>query len=290
MEEGEMTRQPSLPGLMMMMMKEVEVRDSGPFRDVMDLSGDAGAGVALSSDEGMVLDGVGPGFGHTLFDQRVGERPGNAASEPLNIPTPPSMPLSASPMMDSPLSVTSLPPLTTPPPRNSFRVIGGPAQLSTPLPVTLHTPAAPLKVITVSTPFLHHEDKDHDDHDHDHDDDGDDDDATNPTSPTMPPTTRACFDTTPGAGPTYTLLTTFAQRYKLGELLGRGATGFVASALRRVDGVETAVKFILKDRIPPSGWKRDRGLGCVVPVEVFTLRRLEHPNIVRFLEVFEDAT
>ncbi|KAI8852652.1 kinase-like domain-containing protein [Chytridium lagenaria] len=87
-----------------------------------------------------------------------------------------------------------------------------------------------------------------------------------PDPPLMPPATRQSFDAT------------------------AGATGFVVTATRRADGLETAVKFILKDRIPPNGWKRDRGLGGVVPVEVFMLRRLEHPNIVRFLELFEDAT
>ncbi|KAJ3118895.1 hypothetical protein HDU96_006546 [Phlyctochytrium bullatum] len=106
----------------------------------------------------------------------------------------------------------------------------------------------------------------------------------------MPASTRGLFDAAPGAGPEYGLDPAFAAKYRLGDVLGRGASGFVASAVRREDGVETAVKFILKDRIPPAGWKRDRGLGRMVPVEVFTLRRLEHPNIVRFLDLFEDAT
>ncbi|KAJ3106166.1 hypothetical protein HDU97_006983 [Phlyctochytrium planicorne] len=124
----------------------------------------------------------------------------------------------------------------------------------------------------------------------------DEDESASPYPTGMSQALRACFDaldnnaspaSTPA--PDYPLLPEFATKYTLMDLLGRGATAFVASALRK-DGVEVAVKFIYKDRIPVDGWKRDRPLGCTVPIEIFTLRRLEHPNIVRFLEVFEDST
>jgi serine/threonine protein kinase len=91
--------------------------------------------------------------------------------------------------------------------------------------------------------------------------------------------------------PNYEPLAQFQQLYTLKEHLGEGASGIVFSGTRLSDQLEVAVKFIFKDRIPPgSGWKKDRGLGKLVPVEVFVLRRLSHKNIVKFFDVYEDAT
>ena len=57
-----------------------------------------------------------------------------------------------------------------------------------------------------------------------------------------------------------------------------------------------AVKFIFKNRVPSHGWIRKRfpdGKGGfiheVIPTEVYTLQRIRHPGVVRFVDLFEDA-
>lgn len=78
-------------------------------------------------------------------------------------------------------------------------------------------------------------------------------------------------------------------RYVLGEEIGAGATGFVLAATEIATGKPVTIKFILKERIPVTHWKRDRQMGTV-PVEIFMLKRLQHPNIISFIEFFEDNT
>ncbi|KAJ3331829.1 hypothetical protein HDU76_002077 [Blyttiomyces sp. JEL0837] len=97
------------------------------------------------------------------------------------------------------------------------------------------------------------------------------------------------FASLPELGPGFRLLPEFIQKYMVKDPLGQGGTAVVFSAIRRSDGKDVAVKFIFKDRIPAECWKRDRALG-MVPIEVFVLKRLEHQNIVRFYECFEDGT
>ncbi|KAJ3393282.1 hypothetical protein HDU84_002361 [Entophlyctis sp. JEL0112] len=63
--------------------------------------------------------------------------------------------------------------------------------------------------------------------------------------------------------------------------LGNGGFGFVTSAVRNSDGAEVAVKFILREKVPPKSWARDPVLG-VIPVEV------DHKNIIKFLDYFSD--
>ncbi|KAJ3028020.1 UNVERIFIED_CONTAM: hypothetical protein HDU68_002603 [Siphonaria sp. JEL0065] len=77
------------------------------------------------------------------------------------------------------------------------------------------------------------------------------------------------------------------KKYSLHFPLGEGATGFVAYATRNEDKLEVAIKCTFKDRLVPGGWKKDNQLG-IVPSEVFIMKRLEHENIVRFYELFED--
>jgi serine/threonine protein kinase len=84
---------------------------------------------------------------------------------------------------------------------------------------------------------------------------------------------------------------TLTSNYTLQHPLGEGASGFVLFGTRKTDQADVAIKFLFKDRVPAgSGWKKDRGLGKLVPTEVFVLRRLTHENIVKFYDVFEDAT
>ncbi|KAJ3296430.1 hypothetical protein HDU79_006661 [Rhizoclosmatium sp. JEL0117] len=77
------------------------------------------------------------------------------------------------------------------------------------------------------------------------------------------------------------------RSYTLHFPLGEGATGFVAYGTRNSDSLSVAIKCTFKDRLVPGGWKRDNQLG-IVPSEVFIMKRLEHENIVRFYELFED--
>ncbi|KAJ3100887.1 hypothetical protein HDU97_001877 [Phlyctochytrium planicorne] len=79
----------------------------------------------------------------------------------------------------------------------------------------------------------------------------------------------------------------FGKKYCVGDVLGRGATAVVLGGYRCKDAMEVAVKFILKDKIPPTAWKRDRFLG-IIPIEAFILKRVSHRNIIQFLDVFED--
>ncbi|CAD6897508.1 unnamed protein product [Tilletia controversa] len=85
----------------------------------------------------------------------------------------------------------------------------------------------------------------------------------------------------------YNLHPQFAATYTLGDELGSGGFGFVVSAQRNADSYPVAVKFIWKEKVPSQGWVRDRDLG-VVPMEVFVLKTVRHPSVIRFIELFDD--
>ncbi|KAI8833199.1 kinase-like domain-containing protein [Chytridium lagenaria] len=102
----------------------------------------------------------------------------------------------------------------------------------------------------------------------------------------VPVKTREAFDGIAGVG--YQLETEFLKRYFVGEPIGRGATAIVVAGVRVKDGMDVAIKFIAKDKIPPTSWKRDRTLG-IIPIEAFILKRVSHQNIIRFLDVHEDS-
>ncbi|GAB1606191.1 calcium/calmodulin-dependent protein kinase type IV [Argonauta hians] len=69
---------------------------------------------------------------------------------------------------------------------------------------------------------------------------------------------------------------TFAERYELGEELGRGASAIVYACKNKKDFTQWAVKKITK-----------RPHSRVVTVEIKVLLGLNHPNVVRMKEVFE---
>ncbi|KAJ3109851.1 hypothetical protein HDU97_000081 [Phlyctochytrium planicorne] len=79
----------------------------------------------------------------------------------------------------------------------------------------------------------------------------------------------------------------FHEKYDLGDLLGDGAFGFVFSATRRKDGLEIAIKFIIKSKIHRDLWVLE-GPSSRVPLEVHILKSLAHPAIVRFLDYYEE--
>ncbi|KAI8850336.1 kinase-like domain-containing protein [Chytridium lagenaria] len=79
------------------------------------------------------------------------------------------------------------------------------------------------------------------------------------------------------------------ERYRVMDEppLGAGGFGSVFAGVRRVDGLEVAVKVVAKVRIPSSSWAKDKDLG-VVPMEVFILKNVRHPNVIAYRDYFKD--
>ncbi|XP_077581392.1 PAS domain-containing serine/threonine-protein kinase [Stigmatopora nigra] len=81
----------------------------------------------------------------------------------------------------------------------------------------------------------------------------------------------------------------FEEEYRPIKAVGKGAFGFVWKAIRRCDGQEVVVKFISKARIISDCWVHDPMLGQVSQ-EIAILTRVQHHNIVKVLEVFENGS
>ncbi|XP_069014121.1 PAS domain-containing serine/threonine-protein kinase [Embiotoca jacksoni] len=81
----------------------------------------------------------------------------------------------------------------------------------------------------------------------------------------------------------------FEEEYLPVKAVGKGAFGFVWKAMRRCDGQKVAVKFISKARIVSDCWVDDPMLGRVSQ-EIAILTRVQHHNIVKVLEVFENGS
>jgi protein kinase-like protein len=79
----------------------------------------------------------------------------------------------------------------------------------------------------------------------------------------------------------------FVRWYQLGDELGAGGYGFVLTALHRLELREVAVKFIIKDKVPAHAWMEDKSARRV-PTEALLLGLLNHPNIVKCMDLFED--
>jgi hypothetical protein len=79
----------------------------------------------------------------------------------------------------------------------------------------------------------------------------------------------------------------FVTLYQLEDEIGSGGYGFVMTARHRTEGYEVAVKFIIKDKVPEHAWMYDETVGKL-PTEVVLLRFVNHKNIVKCLDVFED--
>ena len=83
------------------------------------------------------------------------------------------------------------------------------------------------------------------------------------------------------------LNSSFVRAYDLGDELGSGGYGFVMTAYNRTQGLEVAVKFIIKDRVSEHAWTEDDVFGRL-PTEVLLLSLIDHDNIVKCLDLFED--
>ncbi|NWV34545.1 PASK kinase, partial [Grantiella picta] len=81
----------------------------------------------------------------------------------------------------------------------------------------------------------------------------------------------------------------YAKNYSTLNLIGKGAFGFVWSARGKKDHQEVVVKFIWKERVLEDCWVDDPDLGRVTQ-EIAILLKLEHPSIIKVLNVFENES
>jgi len=85
----------------------------------------------------------------------------------------------------------------------------------------------------------------------------------------------------------YSYNTEFSKKYKVKEEMGRGGFGLVFVAERISDGLEVAVKFIIKEKVPVSAWVKDPELG-IIPRECYLLKHVNHPCIIKYLDCYSD--
>jgi calcium-dependent protein kinase len=69
----------------------------------------------------------------------------------------------------------------------------------------------------------------------------------------------------------------------VGVNLGEGAFGSVSTGISRLNGEKRAIKSILIDKAKSGSKEREKFLN-----EVETLRTMDHPNIIKIYEFFED--
>ncbi len=80
----------------------------------------------------------------------------------------------------------------------------------------------------------------------------------------------------------------YLNEYEDLRTLGRGASGFVQLAKRKkLNKFEVVTKYILKSKIYKENWINDSRYG-IIPLEISILCKLDHPNIIKVLEVFQD--
>ncbi|XP_054839788.1 PAS domain-containing serine/threonine-protein kinase [Eublepharis macularius] len=79
----------------------------------------------------------------------------------------------------------------------------------------------------------------------------------------------------------------YGKKYDTLGLIGRGAFGFVWTARCKKDHKEVVVKFIWKDKVLDNCWVDDPELGRVTQ-EIAILVKLQHPSIIKVLDVFEN--
>nr|XP_036865461.1 PAS domain-containing serine/threonine-protein kinase isoform X4 [Manis javanica] len=79
----------------------------------------------------------------------------------------------------------------------------------------------------------------------------------------------------------------YTHKYSTLSPLGCGAFGFVWTALDKEEDKEVVVKFIKKDKVLEDCWIEDPRLGRVT-LEIAILSKVEHTNIIKVLDVFEN--
>lgn len=79
----------------------------------------------------------------------------------------------------------------------------------------------------------------------------------------------------------------YSKYYTTLKQIGKGAFGYVKMAFRHSDRLLVVTKFILKEKLTPQFMvlREDKK---EIPMEVYLLSMVEHPNIVNVLDVFEN--
>ncbi|NXA52355.1 PASK kinase, partial [Nothocercus julius] len=79
----------------------------------------------------------------------------------------------------------------------------------------------------------------------------------------------------------------YTRKYDTLSPIGKGSFGFVWTARCKEDQQEVVVKFIWKERVFEDCWVDDPDLGRVTQ-EIAILSKVQHPNIIKVLDVFEN--
>ncbi|CAH6791969.1 PAS domain-containing serine/threonine-protein kinase [Phodopus roborovskii] len=79
----------------------------------------------------------------------------------------------------------------------------------------------------------------------------------------------------------------YSHKYSTISPLGSGAFGFVWTAVEKEHDKEVVVKFIKKEKVLEDCWIEDPKLGKVT-LEIAILSKVEHANIIKVLDVFEN--
>uniref|UniRef100_A0A8C7ETR0 PAS domain-containing serine/threonine-protein kinase n=1 Tax=Neovison vison TaxID=452646 RepID=A0A8C7ETR0_NEOVI len=79
----------------------------------------------------------------------------------------------------------------------------------------------------------------------------------------------------------------YSHKYSTLSPLGSGAFGFVWTAVDKEANKEVVVKFIKKEKVLEDCWIEDPKLGKVT-LEIAILSRVDHTNIIKVLDVFEN--
>ncbi|XP_068400163.1 PAS domain-containing serine/threonine-protein kinase [Eschrichtius robustus] len=79
----------------------------------------------------------------------------------------------------------------------------------------------------------------------------------------------------------------YSRKYSTLSPIGSGAFGFVWTAVDQEANKEVVVKFIKKEKVLEDCWIEDPKLGKVT-LEIAILCRVEHANIIKVLDVFEN--
>lgn len=79
----------------------------------------------------------------------------------------------------------------------------------------------------------------------------------------------------------------YSKHYTTLKQIGKGAYGYVKMAFRQTDRMLVITKFILKEKLAPQFMVRTEERK-EVPMEVYLLTTVKHPNIVSVLDVFEN--
>ncbi|XP_046565459.1 PAS domain-containing serine/threonine-protein kinase-like [Haliotis rubra] len=79
----------------------------------------------------------------------------------------------------------------------------------------------------------------------------------------------------------------YDEIYDTQDCIGKGAFGFVKLGCRKMDKEEVVVKFIRRGKVLKDCWVFDDAHGRI-PMEVSLLLKLNHPNIVKVIDVFQN--